>query len=298
MSETMHVIKKILGIDNTSDLAANRLRKDGIYFYSMNNMDIDDEGKGHRRDGFGSAVASGTTIRSLWANKDICLFLDGTDFKRLNAGYTTSILVDGLSANDRFCYAENGNRVYFSNTEIAGYVDVTTGLPYPFSVPTENHKVRMVGGQVLEFYNSRLFAAHGSNLFFSDATIPTRMDQRKNAIAFKSRIRMVKAVDDGIYVSDSDRVYFEYGKSPISEFIEIPKLDSPAIEGMSASCFRKDKPTEKIAYWLAADGHVYAGHNKGEVTRVQKGLYQKTGLTFGSAIVRNSPFQQLLMIGR
>jgi len=298
MSERMHAIKHILGIDNTSDLATNRLRKDGIYFYSMNNMDIDDEGKAHRRGGYGSEVASGTAIRSLWANKDICLFLDGTNFMKLNTGYTTSPLIDGLSANDRFCYAENGNRVYFSNTEIIGYVDISNGLPYAFPTPTENYKKKMVGGQILEFYNSRLFAAHGSNLFFSDATIPTRIDQRKNAIAFKSRITMVKAVDDGIYVSDSDRVYFEYGRSPISEFVEIPKLDFPAIEGMSVSCFRKDKPTEKIAYWLAADGYVYAGHNKGVVTRVQKGLYKKTGLTFGSAIVRNSPFQQLLMLGR
>jgi hypothetical protein len=109
---------------------------------------------------------------------------------------------------------------------------------------------------------------------------------------------MVKAVDDGIYVSDSEKVYFEGGRSPISEWVEISRLDYPAIEGMSAVVIPKGAPAAKVAYWLAEDGYVYAGYNQGVVVKVQEGLFKKTGLTSGSAIIRNSPFQQFLAIGR
>jgi hypothetical protein len=291
-------ITRVYGIDNVSDLATNRLRKDGAYFYEIENVDIDDMGKPHLRDGFGSAIVSGTNIRSLWANDDICLYLQGTTFKRLNADNTSTILIEDVSGDDDFAYTFNGNYVYFSNMSIIGYIDVRTGLPYPFPTPTEDYKVRMVGGQILEWYNSRLYAANNTNLFFSDATIPTRMDTRKNAISFKSRITMVKAVDNGIYVSDSEKVYFEAGRSPISEWVETPKLDYPAIEGMSAVLVPKGAPAARVAYWLAEDGYVYAGYNQGVVVKVQEGLFQKTGLTSGSAIIRNSPFQQFLAIGR
>ena len=291
-------IKRVYGIDNVSDLAANRLRKDGAYFYEIENADIDDNGKSHLRDGFGSAIVSSTNIRSLWANDDICLYLQGTNFKRLSTGDVPVTLIEDVSGDDDFSYTFNGNYVFFSNMGIIGYIDVRTGLPYPFPLPTENFKVRMVGGQILEWFNSRLYAAHNTNLFFSDATIPTRMDTRKNAISFKSRITMAKGVDDGMYVSDSEKVYFEAGRSPISEFVEIPKLDFPAIEGMSVVAIPKGKSTTRVVYWLAEDGYVYAGYNQGVVVRMQEGLFQKTGLTSGSAIIRNSPFQQFIAIGR
>ena len=298
MSEPSHIVKRVYGTDNTSNLSTSRFRKNGVYFYELNNIDVDDAGRMHRRDGYSASVEAGTAIRSLWANKDICLYLDGTNFKKLTSGYVSNTLISDVSSNDRFSYAENGNRVYFANTSIIGYVDVTTGLPYPFPDPLKDYKVRMVGGQVLEFYNSRLYAAHGINLFFSDATIPTRMDQRKNAISFKSRITMVRGVDDGMYVSDSDNTYFESGKSPISEFVERKVLDCHAVEGMSIVVSRKNKQAVKVAYWMGSDGYMYIGYNGGVVVRAQEGLYQKAGLTFGSAIYRTDPCEQIVMLGR
>jgi hypothetical protein len=154
----------------------------------------------------------------------------------------------------------------------------------------------MVGGQILEFYNSRLYAALACNLFFSDATIPTQMDKRKNAIAFPSRITMVKAVDDGIYISDSNSVYFMHGSDP-SNFVERKVLDVPAVEGMSVTVTPKGKITKKAVYWWTKKG-IHAGYNEGLVKPQQLGLFKIDGLTSGTAIIKDGSYQQLLMIGK
>lgn len=297
MSEHFLNIKAFLGIDNTSDLASVSLpRKAGIYFYKIDNVDIDDNGKPHRRDGFGDAVYNGSSIRSLWANDKICLFADGTHLKTLNSYNIATNLIDGINATDTFCYVEHGSLVYFSSSSIIGYINADLGISYPFPDPAQTFKVKMVGGQILEFYNSRLYAANGCNLFFSDATVPTRMDNRKNAIAFPSRITMMKAVNDGIYISDSKGIYFEAGRD-VSEFVERKVADVPAIEGMSVTVGVKGKTIKKAVYWMTEKG-IYAGYDEGVVMAQQKGLFSVSGLVSGTAIIRDGTYRQLLMVGK
>lgn len=297
MSEHFLNIKAFLGTDNTSDLASvSTQRKAGIYFYKIDNVDIDDNGKPHRRDGYGDAVYNGGSIRSLWANDKICLFADGTHLKTLNSYNITTNLVSGIDETDTFCYVEHGTLVYFANSSIIGYINADTATPYPFPDPAQTFKAKMVGGQILEFYNSRLYAAHGCNLFFSDATVPTRMDIRKNAVAFPSRLTMMKAVNDGVYVSDSEGVYFEAGRD-VSEFVERKVLDFPAIEGMSATAVVRGKIVKKVAYWMTKNGP-YAGYSEGIVVPQQEGLFSIDGLQSGTAIIKDGTYQQLLMIGK
>jgi hypothetical protein len=297
MSEHYLDIKEFLGTDNTSDLVSVSIpRKAGIFFYKLDNVDIDDNGKPHRRDGYGNPIYSGSSIRSLWANDKIRLFADDTNLKYMNADNATFNLVSGISLTDVFSYVENGDLIYFASDSIIGYIDADTATPNPFPDPAQDFKTRMVGGQILEFYNSRLYAANGCNLFFSDATVPTRMDTRKNAIAFPSRITMVKAVDNGIYVSDSNYVYFESGGDP-SEFTERRVTDVPAIEGMSVTGKIKGKMKKKVVYWMTKKG-IYAGFNSGDVIPQQLGLFTVDGLESGTAIIKEGTYQQLLMIGK
>ena len=298
MSEHHLDVKAFLGIDNTSDLASVSIqRKGGIYFYEIDNIDIDDAGKIHRRDGYKTSIFTGDNIRSLWANDKICLFASHTNLKKLNTDNTTVTLISDVDETDPFSFVEHGDVVYFTNNSIIGYIDTNTGLPYPFPEPVMSYKTKMVGGHILEWYNSRLYAANGSNLFFSDATVPTRMDTRKNAIAFPSRITMLKAVDDGLYVSDSKNVYFENGGDPISEFVEVQRLDFPAIEGMSAVSVGQDKASRKVAYWMTKNGP-YTGYSGGIVTPQQEGLFSIEGLEYGTAIIKSGSYNQFLTIGK
>ncbi len=299
MTEHSLEIDSFLGTDNTSDAISRSIqRKGGIYFSEIDNVDIDDNGKPHRRVGYGDAVITGTNIRSLWANDKICLFADGINFKKLNTDNTPTTLISGVDSTDKFAYVDVGKIVYFSNSLIVGYVNTETGLSYPFTDPTETFKIKMVGGHILEFYNNRLYAANGFNLFFSDATVPTRMDSRKNAIAFPSRITMVKAVSGGMYVSDSNDIHFLLGRSP-TEFVAKVVSDIPAIEGMSVSAMvKKRKIISKTVYWIGSNGCPYEGYSEGIVVTQQQGLFSMSDLESGIAIIKNGDYQQLVTIGR
>ena len=284
MAQPLVRFKKILGIDNTSDLTSDRIKGAGIYLYECDNVDIDDESKPHRRTGDGELVEVGSGKHSGWSDGETFLYVDGTSLKK----YPNTTLITGVDPTDRMVYVRGGNQIFFANGSIIGYINTSDGLPYPFPGPAQTFKIRMMGGQALEIYNGRLFAANASNLFFSDATILTRMDSRKNAIAYKSRITMVKAVMDGIYVGLGDAVYFLKGSDPISNFVEIKITDFGAVEGCAITVDDDDIGhgiTGRVVYWLSSTGAIYRGLPGGVVYTCQNGSFFDDRLDAGTSIL-------------
>jgi len=274
MAEPFFKISSFLGTDNASDPAkVQPLRNGGLYFRELLNVDVDDEGMVHRRPGHADEpVANGSAIHSLWSDGETALFIQGTTLMKLNKNLSTSILVTGIDPTDRMAYVAVNDKVFFSNNSIIGYVH--QGLPYPFPEPNQTFKIRMVGGQFLEFYNSRLYAANDANLFYSDATVLSRMDRRKNAKAFPGRITMLKATMDGLYVSADNKTYFLKGGDP-DDFSLVQVLDEGVIEG-SAIAVDGDEmgrgASGRTVYFLTPSGP-YKGFPGGIVVERQGGLF-------------------------
>jgi hypothetical protein len=289
--------KKILGIDNTSDLASDRIKGQGIYLYECDNVDIDDENKPHRREGDEEKVIDSTTVHSIWSDGETFLYADGTVFKKLNKDDSATILINGIDPNDRMAYVKDNNQIFFGNGSIVGYI--IDGLPYPFLDPNQIFKMRMVGGQLLEIYNNRLYAANGPNLFFSDATVKTRMDKRKNAIAFHNRITMNKAVLDGIYIGIDNAVIFLKGSDP-GDFVQITIPGIGVIEGTAIVVEDDDigrGATGKTVYWTSKTGAVYKGYPGGIVVQCQGGLFSMADLDTGTSILKDDHgYQQYLAV--
>lgn len=289
MAESLYNFKSFLGIDNTSDLVASRIKgRSGIYFFEADNLDIDDNFKPHRRDGDLEKIVTSTTVHSLWSDRGSnCFFVDSTILYKLNTDYSTTALINGVDPTDRMAFLKVNQTVYFSNNSIIGYI--VNDLPYPFPDPDQTFKMKMVGGHILEFYNSRLYAASGANLFYSDATLPMQMDKRKNAIAFPDRITMVKAVMDGLYVSADDKTFFLKGNDP-STFIQIQIMDDAAVEGSGIAVEGDDIGKGKIkgrAIYFIADGTVYKGYPQGVVVPYQDALFFMDNLEKGTAIFKD-----------
>jgi len=320
MTEYLIRFKKILGIDNTSNLFSDRIKGNGIFLYECDNIDIDDENKPHRREGDEELVVSGSDKHSIWSNGDIFLYVDGTTLKKLSTDHAPETLITDIDPTDRMCYVDVNGTAYFSNGSIIGYV--FDGLPYPFpepSLPTIrlkvngnivmmqnpalSFKIKMIGGQCLEFYNSRLYAANGHNLMYSDAAILTQMDKRRNVIAFPDRITMVKAVLDGIYVGTKNAVFFQKGSDPNTDFtqMQVSGDGEGATEGTSIIIKDDDigrGVTGRVAYWLSSmTGSVYRGLPGGLVIQCQKGLFATEDLDTGTAILKyDHGYQQYLAV--
>ena len=293
-------IRIFYGTDNISEPVARSIRRQGgIYFSEIDNVDIDDNYKPHRRDGYGNRLTQGANTRSIWAapSGKICLFASGTSFCKLETDNTSTTLITPINPTDTFSYVEVGNFVYFSSMSIVGYIDTRVGTSSSFSTPTQQFKVKMVGGQILEYHYNRLYAANDVNQFYSDARMLTQMDSRKNAIQHPGRITMMKSVIDGIYLSDSERVYFQAGREP-SEFASRQVLDIPAIEGMSISSITKRrKASVKTVYFMTKKG-VFEGFPEGVVVHKQEGRFALDNLDVGCAIIKSGTYQQYLGIGK
>lgn len=286
MVETPFQFETFLGIDNTSDLAASRIIGKGIYLFEADNVDIDDNGKIHRRDGYVEQLLNSATVHSLWADGDLALYVDNNVLFKLDRDLNPVGLIYGVDPTDRMSYVRVFQEVYFANNSIVGYI--VNGFPYPFPEPNKHFKIKMLGGHILEYYNNRLYASQGPNLIYSDATVLKQMDKRKNALAFPGHITMVKSVADGLYVSAGEHTIFCKGTGP-QDFTYTQVMDSGAVDGTAISVdgddIGKGKYQGKTVYFIA-DGTIYKGLPGGLVTQLQDGLFFMDNLERGAAILK------------
>jgi hypothetical protein len=84
------------------------------------NVDIGNDGQLSRRLGIESKLSA--DAHSLWANDDICLFVESSVLKRLHNDYTTTT-VRTLTSNDRVAYCAVNGRIYFSNDTDTGVIE-------------------------------------------------------------------------------------------------------------------------------------------------------------------------------
>jgi len=283
MAETFIEMKDIKGVMNTVDPT----RIPGDYLAVGTNIDIDDEfmvkmARGHVK------IISGN-CHSLWSNKDktFGLFVNGGALKMLHQDLVTvTTLLSGLYVGSPMCYTEGGGLIFFSNREVIGCI--RDGIAYPFPTIDQPFKKRMVGGHILEYFNSRLYAAGSEIIAYSDAASPFMMDERDNAIQLTGQITMMKAIADGMYVSHGNTVAFLSGLSP-SEFKYIPVNDSPAIPGMSMTVEGEEVAKGimgRVAIWWAEDG-CFIGLPEGQVKNLTKGYFTLEDVEGGALIYRD-----------
>jgi len=274
MAEPWMDFRNFLGVHNLiGDPWRIPVGKGGAYLEVCENIDIDDEKMIHRRKGF-DPVLSGN-VHSLWSNGKYCFFCEGTNLKRLFEDYSTETLLSILKLDERVNYVDGDGTIFFSSRSIVGYLE--EGKAYAFPNPNLKFKNRMVGGHLIEYYNSRLYAAQGVKVFFSDATHPMRMDMRKNFLEFGGWITMLKAVKDGLYIGAGDDVFFLLGDDPFAEggFLYDRVTDSKVIEGSAITVEGEDIGPGllgRTVIWATEDG-IYVGATSGQVKEVTKGAY-------------------------
>jgi hypothetical protein len=290
-------LKSFLGIDNVTDPAKVKVGKNAGFLVSAENVDIDDEKMVHRRKGYDPVFPG--EVHSLWSNGGICFFVQGPELKRLLLDYTaTTILNGGTQVNgSRMEFVEGGGKIFFCNSSIIGYIE--NGVSHPFPEPEITFKKRMVGGHLLEWFNSRLYAAQDDKIFYSDAAAPMRMDTRKNFIPFEGRLTMMKAVADGMYVSAGENIFFLKGLDA-PDFVQFKVGDSPAYFGSAIKVEGEDVGPGilgTVVIWLSDDG-LFMGLPGGQVKNLNPN-YVPEDMGQSAAIYRDDiGFGQYLCISQ
>lgn len=286
-----------LGVDNVTPVNKLLPTKKGVYLQKAQNVDINDEGELLRRLGFENAY--GGQVHSFWANEDIALFVEGGNLKRWNPDLSATVLLPYVG-DSRMEYVDVNHIVYFSNEQVIGFI--RDGSPNPFPTPTEKFKVRMKGGQVIEYYKARLYAAKDNVIRYSDVLDLTRMDERSDFIQMEDRVTMMKAVKGGMWIGTREKVHFFLGDDPVeSKFVNAKVLDTGAYEGSAIKVIDDwGRGFEEQAVMFATEYGVYLGREEGLLTLFTPhySISTETGvITRATAILRDDRgFSQYLMV--
>ncbi len=241
---------------------------------------------------------AGSAIHSFWSNDAIALFADGKSLYQFNKDYTSTLLKTGLTGL-RIVYEQVVDRIYFTDGQYIGYYK--DGSIYDIAAPTArygtagtmnmNFKAVLPAGQFLSCYKTRLLVGSGKVMYIADS-LSHHFDVRKGYRSFGSNIKMIHALDTGIYVSDSDYTYFlaerEIGKE-IDAFSRKKVIDCPAISYTDVTIDGKyigNGLEGDVVMWTSKDG-ICMGDGKGEVTLITRNNYVVSNHARGAAFLRN-----------
>lgn len=275
------------GINNVSD--ASELTPDELA--AASNIDLDDKGMATRRDGFIERL-SGSGIHSLWSNEQICLFVESGTLKRLATDWTSSTIRTSVS-DYLMSLVDVNNIIYYSNTNVNGYI-TADGTDNAWADPGLDFKSKPEPAQLIEYFNGSLYFAKGAVLWHSDSMAFGRIDKRRNFLYFPDKIIMLKAVDDGLWISTGDStssdVFFVSGLHP-KEFRRIPGAEYGALEGAAVSIddakavFPELGLQGKAVIFPTKNG-ISVGGNNGVFINLTLNKYNVADNRFGAGLLR------------
>ncbi len=273
------------GINNVED--AIRLETDELT--EASNVDIDNRGRAKRRSGHTKKYTPSGRLHSLWSNDRISLFIDGSTLKRLLPDYTATIIRNNVTSLP-MDFVDVNEEVYYSSASVNGYVK--NGVDVRFSDPGINYKKVPPPGQHIEYYNGRNYIAQNHTIWITDAFAFGRVDMRKGFISMKDEVTMIKAVDDGIYVSigdinDRSSVVFFGGQGP-EDFTYRVVAEYGAIEGTAVkpkSALIGDGIEGTTVIWASRKG-ICLGRNGGNFKNLTAARYEVPGNRYGAGFFR------------
>ena len=281
--QTMEKFLGINNVDNSTRLVPLIINHEYVYsLQQANNMDIDNTYGLSSRSGY-SGILSGLDIHSL-SDDAPGFFVDDDTLKKLNIDYSVISLRSGLTSGARMSYTPFNNRIYYTNGYEIGYIQSI--VDYPLVDPALEFKLPLPAGQFIEYFMSCLYVAVGKKLYISDP-LCDYYDVRTGYRIFNEQITMLRAVDDGLYVSD-DRIWFVKGKGN-EDFERIEVYSHRAISYTDVRINSQDMNNEmkgNMVIWTGENG-ICIGNNDGVVVNLTESRYTFTPTNQGAGFIRS-----------
>jgi hypothetical protein len=249
------ILQKFKGLRNT--VQAERLGPEDLQ--RAQNIDIDNEGQVSRRRGF-DRVATGS-YHSLFNATFGTFVVKNSALGYIDPLYSfTSLTTVG---DDPLAYVEVGGNLYYSSADASGVVDSSYAVSSwgastsagtwlsPVVNPTTylgEIKGKLLGkppmATALAYYNGRIYLAHETTLWATELFLYNYVDKTKNYKQFESKITLVGAVSDGLYVGTETGVYFLGGDR--LDNLKMKKVSAAAAIPGSMVYVSSDRVTSQI----------------------------------------------------
>jgi len=267
MREPINIFSGTTGLNTKIDPARLGEQNNVLDLAVAADVDVSDTGRLSRRKGYTKQTSDSS--HSLFCENGDCLFVTGTSLCRLLPDYTSSIITT-VTQGLRCSYAQINGQIYFCNGKEKGIVkngQYSTWVKGSYIGPDSHRTLSDPPiGNIVEYYRNRMYVAQKNVLWYSEPGAYGAFDLARGFIMYPTDIRMVVAVDDGLYVSDSTSIYFLAGKTPL-EFEQVHLVSYPAIQWSDArfngrliaeSSTIVDGPG-LAAIWMSNEGVCYGG---------------------------------------
>ncbi|QLA21278.1 hypothetical protein [Desulfolutivibrio sulfoxidireducens] len=214
--------------------------KTGEYHVPMAvNVDVGPSGEVSRRPGF-RRVAAGD-FHSLWSDGREAAYAGcGDSLVRIvpdvhdPAGVVVETVASGLTPGAPVCFLGVAGRVYFANGFETGVIAHGRAGPWGGAAAMfrPGDFVDPPAGHLLEYHAGRIFIASGETVFFTQGAGAFHLvDPAGGFLPVRGgRVRLLAAVDDGLFVGTDQEVFFAAGRDP-REFAYRRVMDRPPLPG-------------------------------------------------------------------
>lgn len=203
---------------------------------ACNNIVLDSTGRISRRKGFTQDI-NASSVHSVYPYLAGYLYGESGSLKYSLKG---TALRTGLSGA-RLCYATVGDRVYYSNESVNGYVEDEADHSWTAGTYTGPDSTKTVSdppaGQVMEVWNGRMWIAKDDLVFHSEPFAYNWFDWARGVTQFPGHVTLIKGVSDGIYIGTYDDIYFHQGSGP-QDMQQIKVANYGAILGAVALSYK------------------------------------------------------------
>lgn len=224
------------GLNTVEDSAEVDYTRNGLPFLTEAvDVEISDQGKIHRRQG--QALKASGNYHSSFDYLDLSLIVSGDSLYRLHPNYSVTLIKSGLTGT-YYDYVGVNEEVYYVNGNEIGIVDRNgewkswSFTQYVGPVTTKTFGQPPIG-HLVTYHNSRMYVAADNAVFYSEPFFYAAFDYARGYIPFASRIRLLKAIPDGLFVGTEQEIYFLKGTIP-QEFAIERMADYPALINRSS----------------------------------------------------------------
>lgn len=195
------------------------------------NITIDQSGRIYRRTGYSLVIAG--EYHSVFCDNGPCFVVQ----ERVNDAALMQVASDlslsgvrsPLTKGLRMSFWQDGPTTYYSNGKENGIIVDGISAPWPDHtnhVGPETSRVFFPApvGTHINVGHGRMWIFDGKILWFSEPYAYGKFDNARGYIPFHSIGRMVRCVDNGVWVSDSHSTYFMEGTNPAEM---VPKVKAP-----------------------------------------------------------------------
>lgn len=254
------------------------------------NVVHDNTGRLSRRKGYSLLYSGG--FHSLYSNDEECYVCENTDLYAVASDLTISGVRSGMSG-DRVDYAPTPQGILYVNGTDNGILKEGISLSWPVSTyvgpDTSRHFTPPPVGHHVEFFAGRAFISEDDVLWWTEPNALGLCDMSRNWVKFSSRIRMIKAVETGLFVSTEDITYFLTGKDP-AEFTRVMVAEYPALEFSDCPQLIESQRfglegSDLLAVWTSVEGIILGLPSGGIINLTEDKVRNPTVFIAGATMV-------------